>query len=90
MSTAQPTPEPAASGAADLAALPASLSPFEIRCLCRRTLECEALLQLAVLGIEQACERHAPDAELRKIAAHLGEAERHAEMARQLACRRGA
>ena len=90
MTTAPPTPEPADSGAANLAVPPVPLSPFEIRCLCRRTLECEALLQLAVLGVEQACERHAPDAELREIAVHLGEAERHVEMARQLACRRGA
>ncbi|MDM0030387.1 hypothetical protein [Variovorax saccharolyticus] len=83
------TAELAPSGAADRP-LPGPLSPFELRCLCRRTIECEALLQLAVLGVEQACERHAPDAELRAIAAHLGEAEHHAEMARQLACGRGA
>lgn len=61
------------------------LSRFEGHCLCRRTLECEELLQLAVLGVEQAQERHPPDHDLTAIATHLAEAERHVAVARRLA-----
>lgn len=63
------------------------LSRFEGRCLCRRTCECEELLQLAVLGVEQARGRHLPDRDLAEIAHHLTEAERHVEQARRLAAR---
>jgi len=42
---------------------------------------------VAVLGIEQTRERHAPDTDLREIAEHLTEAERHVEIARRLAAR---
>ena len=63
------------------------LSRFEGHCLCRRTRECEELLQLAVLGVEQAQERHLPDETLTEIASHLSEAERHVELARRLALR---
>lgn len=64
-----------------------SLSRFEGHCLCRRTHECEELLQLAVLGVEQAQARHVPDRDLAEIANHLNEAERHVEHARRLASR---
>lgn len=63
------------------------LSRFEGHCLCRRTRECEELLQLAVLGVEQVQERHCPDRDLAEIARHLAEAERHVEAARRLATR---
>ena len=63
------------------------LSRFEGHCLCRRTRECEELLQLAVLGVEQARQRHRPDRDLADIASHLIEAERHVEIARRLASR---
>jgi hypothetical protein len=65
----------------------APLSRFEGHCLCRRTRECEELLQLAVLGVEQAHERHRGDPNLEEIASHLNEAERHVEAARRLAAR---
>lgn len=63
------------------------LSRFEGHCLCQRTRECESLLQLAVLGVIEAIERHCPDQDLADIARHLGEAERHVEAARRLAAR---
>ena len=85
MATHKLTPE--AEEAAAEAAPRAPLSRFEGHCLCRRTRECEELLQLAVLGIEQTRERHAPDADLREIAEHLTEAERHVEIAHRLAAR---
>jgi|KBSMisStaDraftv2_1062788.scaffolds.fasta_scaffold1459693_2 hypothetical protein len=85
MATHKRIPETA--GAATEAASRAPLSRFEGHCLCRRTRECEELLQLAVLGIEQTRERHAPDTDLREIAEHLTEAERHVEIARRLAAR---
>ena len=77
--------EPGDSATAEAPAQP--LSRFEGHCLCRRTRECEELLQLAVLGVEQAQERHPPDHDLAEIAAHLSEAERHVELARKLALR---
>ena len=61
------------------------LSGFEARCLCRRTCECEALLQLAVLGIEQAQARHDPSDALDEIAELLREAEDAVERAHRLA-----
>lgn len=85
MATRKPAPETA--GAATEAASRAPLSRFEGHCLCRRTRECEELLQLAVLGIEQTRERHAPNTDLREIAEHLTEAERHVEIARRLVAR---
>ena len=63
------------------------LSRFEGQCLCQRMRECEALLQLAVLGVAQAVERHCPDRDLADIARHLDEAERLVEIARRLAMR---
>jgi hypothetical protein len=63
------------------------LSRFEGHCLSQRTRECELLLQLAVLGVAQAIERHCPDDDLADVAHHLREAERHVEIARQLAAR---
>ncbi|MEJ8859960.1 hypothetical protein WKW79_35805 [Variovorax robiniae] len=63
------------------------LSRFEGHCLCQRTRECESLLQLAVLGVIEAIERHSPDQDLAAIAHHLGEAEQHVEAARRLAAR---
>jgi hypothetical protein len=62
-----------------------TLSRFEGHCLHRRTLECEALLQLAVLGAEQAQARHGDSTDLSEIVAHLNEAEKHVESARRLA-----
>ena len=64
---------------------PEPLSRFEGQCLWRRTCECEELLQLAVLGVEHAREQHPRDDNLAEIAAHLAEAERHAELAHKLA-----
>jgi hypothetical protein len=63
------------------------LSRFEGHCLCQRTRECESLLQLAVLGVIEAIERHCPDQDLSDIARHLDEAEQHVEAARRLAAR---
>jgi hypothetical protein len=63
------------------------LSRFEGHCLCRRMRECEELLQLAVLGVEQVQSRHCPDRDLAAIAGHLADAERHVEAARRLAAR---
>ena len=63
------------------------LSRLEGHCLCQRTRECESLLQLAVLGVIKAIERHCPDQDLADIARHLGEAERQVEAARRLAAR---
>jgi hypothetical protein len=40
---------------------PEPLSCFEHLCLCRRTCECEELLQLSVLGVEQTQERQGDD-----------------------------
>jgi len=79
---------PEASGSAPSGEVQAEpLSRFEGHCLCRRTRECEELLQLAVLGVEQVQERHSPDHDLVEIASHLAEAERHVEAARRLAAR---
>ncbi|WP_213956787.1 MULTISPECIES: hypothetical protein [unclassified Variovorax] len=61
------------------------LSRFEWQCLCQRMHECEALLQLAVLGVAQAVERHRPDSDLADIARCLDEAERVVEIARRIA-----
>ncbi|WP_345538907.1 hypothetical protein [Variovorax defluvii] len=61
--------------AAPLQAASEPLSRFEGHCLARRTRECEELLQLAVLGVEQARQRHVPDQDLAEIAGHLSEAE---------------
>lgn len=47
------------------------LSRFEGQCLCQRMHECEALLQLAVLGGAQAAERHCPHSDLADIARYL-------------------
>ena len=80
------TTEPAPATAAD-ARDEAPLSRLEEQCLCRRTRECEEALQLAVLGVERACEGRSSDARLAEIAEHLGEAERHVEIARRLASR---
>ena len=67
---------------------PEPLSRFEGRCLWRRTRECEALLQLAVLGVEGAQARHGTDDEaLSQIAELLREAEQAVETARQIATR---
>ena len=63
------------------------LSRFEGHCLCQRLRECEALLQLAVLGVAQASERHGPDRDLTAIASHLSDAERHVATACRLAVR---
>ena len=68
-------------------ARPGPLSRFEGHCLCRRTRECEELLQLALLGVEQVQQRHCPDPDLSEIAIHLSDAERHVELARRLASR---
>jgi hypothetical protein len=74
-----PNPEPSAP-AADAPAQK-SLSRFEGHCPCRRTRECEELLQLAVLGVERAREGHRADHDLVAIAEHLSQAERHVEIA---------
>ncbi|MDM0108011.1 hypothetical protein QTH97_23890 [Variovorax sp. J22R24] len=66
---------------------PPRLSGFEGRCLCRRTCECEELLQLAVLGVEDAQARHGDDEALNQVAALLREAERCVEEARVIAAR---
>ncbi|MDM0002555.1 hypothetical protein QTI24_28405 [Variovorax sp. J22P240] len=86
MTTSAPLPNPTRH-AGDAATPRPVLSPFEGHCLCRRTRECAELLQLAVLGVEQTRERHAPDADLVAIAEHLAQAEHHVERARQLASR---
>jgi hypothetical protein len=64
---------------------PEPLSGFEGRCLCRRTCECKELLQLAVLGVEQARERHGDDPTLGLIAEFLRDAEYAVEQAGRLA-----
>lgn len=64
------------------------LSRFEGWCLCRRTRECEELLQLAVLGVEGVQVRHGSNNRaLSEIAALLREAKRAVEMAREIAMR---
>jgi hypothetical protein len=88
MSQSKPrTDSPPAQDQAQPALPTPSLSRFEGHCLCRRTRECEELLQLAVLGVEQVQERHCADQDLAEIASHLAEAEQHVEIARRLAAR---
>jgi hypothetical protein len=61
------------------------LSRFETSCLLRRTCECDELLQLAVLGVEHALERHRDEATLSLIAEFLRDAHYAVQQARRLA-----
>ena len=63
---------------------PEPLSRFERACLLRRTCECEELLQLAVLGVEHAQERHGGEA-LEAIAELLRDAAYAIQQAKGLA-----
>ena len=61
------------------------LTTHESRCLCARLTECDELLQLAILGADQACNKTRCAAELMAIRSSLEVAEAQISRARALA-----
>lgn len=62
-----------------------ALSRYEARCLCLRLAECDALLQLAILGADGACSTTHGAGELVAIRCSLEVAEAQIAKARALA-----
>jgi hypothetical protein len=62
----------------------APLSPFEVRCLLRHVAECHELLELTILGADEACERAGGSIELRRLRALLEMAEALIERAERM------